>query len=110
MFFSEIKHKLLNSSSILSIHPIEHFFVGCGRGNRISSSSSNTTTDGGEEVNGIAGTEDESLDKTPQGVLVIPFGPTMGECVGLLSEQKILKVRNAQIYRLLIHNITKKKY
>ena len=69
--------------------------VGRGRGNRISSSSSsNTTTDGGEEVNGTSGTEDESLDKTPQGVLVIPFGPTMGKCVGLLSEQKVLKVRS----------------
>ncbi|XP_033227479.1 GTPase-activating protein and VPS9 domain-containing protein 1 isoform X2 [Belonocnema kinseyi] len=64
---------------------------GRGRGNRISSSSSsNTTTDGGEEVNGTSGTEDESLDKTPQGVLVIPFGSTMGKCVGLLSEQKVL--------------------
>ncbi|XP_051165679.1 GTPase-activating protein and VPS9 domain-containing protein 1 isoform X2 [Leptopilina boulardi] len=63
---------------------------GKGRGIRISSSSSNTTTDGSEDVNGSSAIDDESMDKVAQGVLVIPFGPTVSECVGLLSEQKVL--------------------
>lgn len=66
---------------------------GKGRGVRVSSSSSyssNTTNDGGDELNGTSTPEEESIDKTPQDVLVIPFGPNTGEFVGLLSEQKVL--------------------
>ncbi|XP_043477081.1 GTPase-activating protein and VPS9 domain-containing protein 1 isoform X1 [Leptopilina heterotoma] len=63
---------------------------GKGRGIRISSSSSNTTTDGSEDVNGSSAIDDEAMDKVSQGVLVIPFGPTVSECVGLINEQKVL--------------------
>ncbi|KOC65886.1 GTPase-activating protein and VPS9 domain-containing protein 1 [Habropoda laboriosa] len=67
---------------------------GKGRGVRVSSSSSsyssNTTNDGADELNGTSTPEEESVDKNPQDVLVIPFGPNTGEFVGLLSEQKVL--------------------
>lgn len=66
--------------------------IGKGWGVRVSSSSSyssNTTNDGGDELNGTSTPEEESIDKTPQDVLVIPFGPNTGEFVGLLSEQKV---------------------
>lgn len=66
--------------------------IGKGRGVRVSSSSSyssNTTNDGGDELNGTSTPEEESIDKTSQDVLVIPFGPNTGEFVGLLSEQKV---------------------
>ena len=59
---------------------------------RVSSSSSyssNTTNDGGDELNGTSTPEEESVDKHRQDVLVIPFGPNTGEFVGLLSEQKV---------------------
>lgn len=46
-------------------------------------------TDGGDETNGASGPEDDLQDKS-QDVLVIPFGPAMGETIGLLSEQKVL--------------------
>lgn len=42
-----------------------------------------------DETNGTSTPEDESSDKNSQDVLVIPFGPTIGESVGLLSEQKV---------------------
>ncbi|XP_048505942.1 GTPase-activating protein and VPS9 domain-containing protein 1 isoform X2 [Athalia rosae] len=64
--------------------------VGKGRGSRVTSSTAHITTDGGEDVNGASGAEDELLDKTPQDVLVIPFVSSLGETVGLLSEQKVL--------------------
>lgn len=68
---------------------------GKSRGVRVSSSSSsyssNATNDGGDELNGTSTPEEESsIDKNPQDVLVIPFGPNTGEFVGLLSEQKVL--------------------
>ena len=66
--------------------------LGKGRGIRVSSSSSyssNTTNDGVDELNGTSTPEEESVDKNPQDVLVIPFGPNTGEFVGLLSEQKV---------------------
>nr|XP_034194503.1 GTPase-activating protein and VPS9 domain-containing protein 1 [Osmia lignaria]XP_034194504.1 GTPase-activating protein and VPS9 domain-containing protein 1 [Osmia lignaria] len=68
---------------------------GKNRGVRVSSSSSsyssNATNDGGDEMNGTSTPEEESsVDKNPQDVLVIPFGPNTGEFVGLLSEQKVL--------------------
>ncbi|KAL0133577.1 hypothetical protein PUN28_000958 [Cardiocondyla obscurior] len=63
---------------------------GKGRGIRMTTFSPNVTNEGGEEVNGTAAPEEESLDKNFQDVLVIPFGPTIGESVGLLSEQKVL--------------------
>lgn len=62
--------------------------VSRGRGSRISTSSSSSVPDG-EEANGASGPEDDSPEKT-QDVLVIPFGHSIGECVGLLSEQKVL--------------------
>ncbi|XP_011314268.1 GTPase-activating protein and VPS9 domain-containing protein 1 [Fopius arisanus] len=61
--------------------------VSQGRGTRISSSSS--VPDGAEDTNGASGPE-EDLPEKSQDVLVIPFGPVVGESVGLLSEQKIL--------------------
>ncbi|KAK0172061.1 hypothetical protein PV328_005429 [Microctonus aethiopoides] len=65
--------------------------VGKNRSSRTSASSaSGISTDGMEDVNGASGTEDDYGDKTLQEVLVIPFGPIIGESVGLLSEQKIL--------------------
>ncbi|XP_015600361.1 GTPase-activating protein and VPS9 domain-containing protein 1 isoform X3 [Cephus cinctus] len=67
--------------------------VGRGRDTRISSSlSSNAMADGvSDEINGVSGPEDDLIDsKLPQDVLVIPFGPTSSETVGLLSEQKVL--------------------
>ncbi|CAL7948132.1 unnamed protein product [Xylocopa violacea] len=64
---------------------------GKGRGTRMSSShSSGTINDGGDELNGTSTPEEESVDKNPRDVLVIPFGPNTGEFVGLLSEQKVL--------------------
>lgn len=51
--------------------------------------SPNVTNESGEEINGTAVPEEETLDKSSQDVLVIPFGPTIGESVGLLSEQKV---------------------
>lgn len=65
--------------------------VSRGRGSRISgSSASGVSTDGTEDVNGASGPEEDFVDKSPQEVLVIPFGSITGESVGLLSEQKIL--------------------
>lgn len=78
---------LLFEASIPFVPP-----VGKGRGTRVSSSSSyssNATNDGGDELNGTSTPEEEPVDKNPQDVLVIPFGPTTGEFVGLLSEQKV---------------------
>lgn len=46
-------------------------------------------SDIGDDVNGASGAEDDLADKTPLGVLIIPFGPAVGESVGLLSEQKV---------------------
>ena len=66
------------------------FTVGKGRGAKIS--GNNSTQDIGDECNGTSGPEDDSSDKTPIEVLVIPFGPTIGESVGLLSEQKVSKL------------------
>lgn len=54
-----------------------------------TSFSPNVTNESGEEVNGTCGSEEETSDKNSQEVLVIPFGPTIGESVGLLSEQKV---------------------
>lgn len=51
--------------------------------------SPNVTTENVEESNGTSTPEEEILDKNSQDVLVIPFGPTIGESVGLLSEQKV---------------------
>ncbi|KAL2750898.1 receptor-mediated endocytosis protein 6 [Vespula maculifrons] len=67
-------------------------FLGKGkdRVTRMSSSPSNVTADMQDETNGTSTPEDESSDKNSQDVLVIPFGPTTGESVGLLSEQKVL--------------------
>ncbi|XP_077267366.1 GTPase-activating protein and VPS9 domain-containing protein 1-like isoform X3 [Temnothorax americanus] len=63
---------------------------GKGRGIRMTTFSPNVTNESAEEMNGIAAPEEETLDKNSQDVLVIPFGPTIGESVGLLSEQKVL--------------------
>ncbi|XP_036138759.1 receptor-mediated endocytosis protein 6 homolog isoform X3 [Monomorium pharaonis] len=63
---------------------------GKGRGIRMTTFSPNVTNESGEEINGTAVPEEETLDKSSQDVLVIPFGPTIGESVGLLSEQKVL--------------------
>lgn len=54
-----------------------------------ASFSPNVTNETGEEINSTAAPEEETLDKNSQYVLVIPFGPTIGESVGLLSEQKV---------------------
>ncbi|OXU23185.1 hypothetical protein TSAR_004014 [Trichomalopsis sarcophagae] len=62
--------------------------VSRGRGTRISGNSS--VSDMGDDINGASGAEDDLADKTPLGVLIIPFGPAVGESVGLLSEQKVL--------------------
>lgn len=51
--------------------------------------SPNVTTENVEESNGTSTPEEEILDKNSQDVLVIPFGPIIGESVGLLSEQKV---------------------
>ncbi|XP_014298112.1 GTPase-activating protein and VPS9 domain-containing protein 1 [Microplitis demolitor] len=65
--------------------------VGINRGLRASASSnSSVLTDGAEELNNVSGVEEEYMNKTSQEVLVIPFGSTLHESVGLLSEQKIL--------------------
>ncbi|XP_024888105.1 GTPase-activating protein and VPS9 domain-containing protein 1-like isoform X3 [Temnothorax curvispinosus] len=63
---------------------------GKGRGIRMTTFSPNVTNESAEEINGTAAPEEETLDKNSQDVLVIPFGPTIGESVGLLSEQKVL--------------------
>ncbi|KYQ50700.1 GTPase-activating protein and VPS9 domain-containing protein 1 [Trachymyrmex zeteki] len=62
---------------------------GKGRGIR-TTFSPNVTNESGEEINGTAVPEEETVDKNSHDVLVIPFGPTIGESVGLLSEQKVL--------------------
>lgn len=41
------------------------------------------------------------MDKSSQDVLVIPFGPTIGESVGLLSEQKVCI--HISIYRFIVY-------
>ncbi|KAF7998054.1 hypothetical protein HCN44_009452 [Aphidius gifuensis] len=78
--------------------------VSRGRGSRVSSSSSSSVPDGAEDNNNninnsssgstggtSCGNDDDFIDKKiPQDVLVIPFSPTIGESVGLLSEQKVL--------------------
>ncbi|KAG5308772.1 GAPD1 protein, partial [Acromyrmex insinuator] len=63
---------------------------GKGRGIRMTTFSPNVTNESGEEINGTAVPEEETVDKNSHDVLVIPFGPTIGESVGLLSEQKVL--------------------
>ncbi|XP_014468928.1 PREDICTED: receptor-mediated endocytosis protein 6 homolog isoform X1 [Dinoponera quadriceps] len=64
---------------------------GKGRGIKMSASfSPNVTNESGEEVNNTPAPEEENLEKNTQDVLVIPFGPIIGESVGLLSEQKVL--------------------
>ncbi|KAM0728580.1 GTPase-activating protein and VPS9 domain-containing protein 1 [Formica fusca] len=63
---------------------------GKGRGIRMTTFSPNITTENVEESNGTSTPEEEILDKNSQDVLVIPFGPTIGESIGLLSEQKVL--------------------
>ncbi|XP_012231698.1 GTPase-activating protein and VPS9 domain-containing protein 1 isoform X2 [Linepithema humile] len=72
--------------------PTKRGVVGKGKGRiRMTASfSPNATNEGGEEINSTAAPEEETLDKNSQDVLVIPFGPTIGESVGLLSEQKVL--------------------
>lgn len=55
-----------------------------------SSNISNTSYDGGDDLNSASGAEDDLLDKNPQDVLVIPFVSNLGETVGLLSEQKVI--------------------
>ncbi|KAG5345359.1 GAPD1 protein, partial [Acromyrmex heyeri] len=62
---------------------------GKGRGIRMTTFSPNVTNESGEEINGTAVPEEETVDKNSHDVLVIPFGPTIGESVGLLSEQKV---------------------
>lgn len=54
-----------------------------------ASFSPSVTNESGEEINSTGAPEEEALDKNSQDVLVIPFGPTIGESVGLLSEQKV---------------------
>lgn len=64
--------------------------TGKGRGIRMSTTfSPNVTSENAEEINGTSIPEEETLEKNSQDVLVIPFGPTIGESVGLLSEQKV---------------------
>ncbi|XP_063984398.1 GTPase-activating protein and VPS9 domain-containing protein 1 [Diachasmimorpha longicaudata] len=63
--------------------------VSRGRGGRLLSGGSSGVPDGAEDTNGASGPEEDFPDKS-QDVLVIPFGPVVGESVGLLSEQKIL--------------------
>ncbi|XP_011497747.1 PREDICTED: GTPase-activating protein and VPS9 domain-containing protein 1 isoform X3 [Ceratosolen solmsi marchali] len=62
--------------------------VGRSRGSRVT--GNNALSDIGDDTNSASGPEDDSSDKTPLGVLIIPFGLTVGESVGLLSEQKVL--------------------
>ncbi|XP_011167348.2 GTPase-activating protein and VPS9 domain-containing protein 1 isoform X3 [Solenopsis invicta] len=71
--------------------PGKRVSTGKGKGRGIRTTfSPNVTGESGEEINGTAVPEEETLDKNSQDVLVIPFGPTIGESVGLLSEQKVL--------------------
>ncbi|XP_076292582.1 GTPase activating protein and VPS9 domains 1 isoform X1 [Lasioglossum baleicum] len=92
---SLINNKLNNNTCVETANRRGGFLgKGKGSGAKVSSSSSsyssNATNDGGDEVNGISTPEEESVDKSSQDVLVIPFGPNTGEFVGLLSEQKVL--------------------
>ncbi|XP_011690803.1 PREDICTED: GTPase-activating protein and VPS9 domain-containing protein 1 isoform X2 [Wasmannia auropunctata] len=65
--------------------------AGKGKGRiRMSTFSPSVTNESTEEISGTTVSEEETLDKNSQDVLVIPFGPTIGESVGLLSEQKVL--------------------
>ncbi|XP_066584150.1 GTPase-activating protein and VPS9 domain-containing protein 1 isoform X2 [Prorops nasuta] len=64
---------------------------GKSRGSRISSSnSSNALAESLDDTNGMSGPDEDCVDNSAQDVLVIPFGPTAGKSVGLLSEQKVL--------------------
>ncbi|XP_078044558.1 GTPase activating protein and VPS9 domains 1 [Augochlora pura] len=88
-------NKLNNNNTCIESNNRRGGFLGKGKGSgaRVSSSSSyssNATNDGGDEMNGVTTPEEESIDKSSQDVLVIPFGPNVGEFVGLLSEQKVL--------------------
>nr|XP_033321965.1 GTPase-activating protein and VPS9 domain-containing protein 1 [Megalopta genalis] len=88
-------NKLNNNNACVENSNRRGGFLGKGKGSgaRVSSSSSyssNATNDGGDEMNGVTTPEEESIDKSSQDVLVIPFGPNVGEFVGLLSEQKVL--------------------
>lgn len=63
--------------------------IGKGRIRMSTTFSPNVTSESGEEINGTSVPEEETSDKNSQDVLVIPFGPTIEESVGLLSEQKV---------------------
>lgn len=78
--------------------------TGKGRGMKMSASfSPNATNESGEEINGTPAPEEETLDKNTQDVLVIPFGPTIGESVGLLSEQKVRIRTSTEDHTLLFY-------
>ncbi|XP_076183626.1 GTPase activating protein and VPS9 domains 1 isoform X2 [Ptiloglossa arizonensis] len=96
---SLITNKLTNNVSVETTNR-RGGLLGKGKGRVVrlsassssSSYSSNATNDGGDELNGTSTPEEESTEKNPQDVLVVPFGPNTGEFVGLLSEQKVLNV------------------
>lgn len=72
-----------------------------------ASFSPSATNESGEEINGTPAPEEETSDKnTQQDVLVIPFGPIIGESVGLLSEQKVRTCANTvgymSLFRILL--------
>lgn len=64
-------------------------FKAVNRGRGVRGSGNSSVSDIGDDVNGASGPEDDTSDKTPLGVLIIPFGSAIGESVGLLSEQKV---------------------
>jgi hypothetical protein len=74
-----------------------------------TSFSPNVANENGEETKYFklskepATPEEENIDKNSQDVLVIPFGPTIGESVGLLSEQKVYAYINVIDLLYIIH-------
>ncbi|XP_014203892.1 GTPase-activating protein and VPS9 domain-containing protein 1 isoform X2 [Copidosoma floridanum] len=83
-------NKTTNSNSSSETPNKKSSLLGKGktRGNR--NSGSNCVSDVGDEANGASGPEDDPSEKMPLGVLIIPFNSSIGESVGLLSEQKVL--------------------
>lgn len=65
------------------------FLIAVNRGRGVRAYGNNSISDVGDDVNGASGAEEDASDKTPLGVLIIPFGHGIGETVGMLSEQKV---------------------
>ncbi|XP_044595609.1 GTPase-activating protein and VPS9 domain-containing protein 1 isoform X2 [Cotesia glomerata] len=94
---SVMSNKIVNITPLDSVKRSSGLLgkVGINRGLRPSTFSNPCiSNDGVEEINNIFSFEEECINKVSQEVLVIPFGSTLPESVGFLSEHKILCMEN----------------